>query len=139
MTKVCTCLTSQCPRLERAACHSKVNIIDSQAGLRRELREASPCPWLPRSVSCRSCSDNAILVIHCRGMIEVISKLQEAVSKAAAEAEKEEVVAAEAVDTVLAADSGALAEAEVEAAVRENGPGLSACTIIIMSCILILP
>lgn len=56
-------------------------------------------------------------------MIEVISKLQEAVSKAAAEAEKEETVAAEAVDTVLSADSGALAEAEVEAAVRDDGAG----------------
>ena len=56
-------------------------------------------------------------------MIEVISKLQEAVSKAAADAEKEETVAAEAVDTVLSADSGALAEAEVEAAVRDDGAG----------------
>ena len=59
-------------------------------------------------------------------MIEVISKLQEAVSKAAAEAEKEETVAAEAVDTVLAADSGALAEAEVEAAVRDDAAGMQA-------------
>ena len=58
-----------------------------------------------------------------RGMIEVISKLQEAVSKAAVEADKEEASAAEAVDTLLAADSGALAEAEVEAAVKEDRTG----------------
>lgn len=55
----------------------------------------------------------------CRGMIEVISKLQEAVSKAAAEAEKEEA----AVDSVLADDGEAVAEAELEAAVRDDQAG----------------
>ena len=51
-------------------------------------------------------------------MIEVIAKLQEAVSRAQIEAEKEDVSAAEAVDAVLTADGEAAAEAEREAVVE---------------------
>lgn len=54
----------------------------------------------------------------CRGMVDVISKLQEAVNKAAAEAEQEE-----AVGDGVADDKEAAQEAELDASVREDAAG----------------